>query len=138
MSAREFGGRIVRAVWMLWAKDQPDIADHPGWLTPYDELEDRHQEVDRLISEAVLAVSLVKWEPIWGMEIMGVRKPGTKAEALAYRDKDGWKIFAADTDEVLARGTETDWWEVSVLVAQAMAEAGTIKLLHPQAGAEAK
>lgn len=46
-------GRIVRDTWIQWAKIQPDIADHPNWLTEWDQLAERDKEVDRLIGAAI-------------------------------------------------------------------------------------
>ena len=37
----EIYGRIVRAIWVDWALEQPDVADHPSWTLPWDKLADR-------------------------------------------------------------------------------------------------
>jgi len=51
-------GRLVRDTWIAWALEQPDIADHPGWITPWDALSSRDKEVDIRIAYAVfVAVS---------------------------------------------------------------------------------
>ena len=42
-------GRIVREVWIAWAKEQP--APKPSWLVPYDQLNEPDKEVDRRIGE---------------------------------------------------------------------------------------
>lgn len=47
-------GREVRETWIQWAKEQPDVAEHPNWLTPWDELQERDKDVDRRIAIAVL------------------------------------------------------------------------------------
>lgn len=46
-------GKIVREVWVWWAKRQPDISDHPNWLTPWEELSPRDREVDIQIASAI-------------------------------------------------------------------------------------
>ena len=38
-------GRLVRDTWIAWALEQPDIADHPGWITPWDALPSRDKDV---------------------------------------------------------------------------------------------
>jgi hypothetical protein len=40
-------GRLVREVWVAWARDQPDAK--PTWLVGWDDLPTRDQEVDRRI-----------------------------------------------------------------------------------------
>lgn len=47
-------GSCVRGAWIAWALEQPDVADHPSWTVPWDELPERDREVDRRIGEAVL------------------------------------------------------------------------------------
>ena len=42
-------GRIVREVWIKWAKEQP--SPKPSWLVPYDQLNEPDREVDRRIGE---------------------------------------------------------------------------------------
>ena len=49
----EIYGRIVRAIWVDWALEQPDVADHPSWTLPWDKLADRDREVDMRIGSAV-------------------------------------------------------------------------------------
>lgn len=54
-------GRVVREAWMVWAREQPDVVEHPSWLIPWDELAERDREVDRRIGAAVArAVAAVK------------------------------------------------------------------------------
>lgn len=50
---RENLGILVRGVWIEWAKQQPDIAEHPHWLTPWADLSERDKEVDRKIGDTV-------------------------------------------------------------------------------------
>lgn len=52
---REHLGRLVREAWVTWALEQPDVADHPFWTVPWDELTGRDREVDMRIGEAVAA-----------------------------------------------------------------------------------
>jgi hypothetical protein len=49
--SRELLGRVVRAAWVAWAKEQPD--PKPSWLTGWDELDDGQREVDMRIGAAV-------------------------------------------------------------------------------------
>jgi hypothetical protein len=44
---RELFGRLVRQVWVEWAKEQPN--QKPSWLLPWEELDDGQREVDMRI-----------------------------------------------------------------------------------------
>ena len=46
---RDALGRLVREVWITWAREQPD--PKPSWLTPWEVLTEIDREVDRLIGE---------------------------------------------------------------------------------------
>lgn len=48
---REHLGRIVRASWIAWAKQQPN--PKPSWLVPWEGLDEPDREVDRRIGEEV-------------------------------------------------------------------------------------
>lgn len=48
---RELAGRLVRQVWVEWARQQPD--PKPSWLLPWEELDDAQQEVDMRIGAAL-------------------------------------------------------------------------------------
>lgn len=50
---RDKHGRRVRDIWIAWAKEQPDVADHPHWLTPWEDLDEEVREVDRRIGSAL-------------------------------------------------------------------------------------
>ncbi len=50
---RETLGQLVRAEWIQWAREQPDSAEHPHWLTAWDRLAERDQEVDRRIGQRI-------------------------------------------------------------------------------------
>lgn len=50
-------GRVVREAWVAWAREQPDVADHPSWLVGWDDLPERDREVDRRIGAAVAAAA---------------------------------------------------------------------------------
>jgi hypothetical protein len=52
-SDREFLGRMVRDIWIEWAKKQP--APKPSWLKPWEDLSEPDREVDRLIGEGIAA-----------------------------------------------------------------------------------
>lgn len=51
-------GRIVREVWVGWAQEQPDVAEHPSWLVPYEDLPVRDRNVDKRIG---LALYMLGW-----------------------------------------------------------------------------
>jgi len=52
-AGRESGGRLVRDVWIAWAKEQPN--PKPSWLVEWDGLSEPDKEVDRRIFEACAA-----------------------------------------------------------------------------------
>ena len=49
LADRESLGKIVREVWIEWAKEQPDPT--PSWLVPREGLSEPDKEVDRRIGE---------------------------------------------------------------------------------------
>lgn len=53
---REWLGRIVREVWIEWAREQP--GPKPSWLQPWDDLAEPEQEADRRIGERVAVNAL--------------------------------------------------------------------------------
>lgn len=53
---REELGRLVRKVWIEWARTQPN--PKPSWLKPWSELTDPEREVDRLIGERLFEAGL--------------------------------------------------------------------------------
>lgn len=48
-------GQLVRETWIAWAREQPDVAQHPSWLVPWNELPERDREVDRRIEAIIRA-----------------------------------------------------------------------------------
>ena len=50
---RETLGRLVRAVWIVWANEQP--SPKPGWLTPWEGMSEPERDVDRRIGAAIRA-----------------------------------------------------------------------------------
>jgi hypothetical protein len=54
--ARDPLGRMVREVWIEWARQQPVAKEH--WLKPYDQLDEPDKEVDRRIGERLYAQGL--------------------------------------------------------------------------------
>lgn len=48
---RDHVGRMVRDVWINWAKEQPN--PKPSWLVPFDQLTEADKEVDRRIGEVL-------------------------------------------------------------------------------------
>lgn len=53
MSNREELGRLVREVWIEWAREQPN--PKPSWLVPWEDLSEPDREVDRRIGERLAA-----------------------------------------------------------------------------------
>jgi hypothetical protein len=51
--ARELVGRLVRQVWVEWAREQSDPKS--SWLLPWEALDDGQREVDMRIGEALFA-----------------------------------------------------------------------------------
>ncbi len=54
--SQEQKGRLVRQVWIAWAKRQP--SPKPSWLVEWEGLSGPDQEVDMLIGEALTAAAL--------------------------------------------------------------------------------
>lgn len=50
-------GELVREVWVAWSREQADVAEHPSWTVPWNQLSDRDREVDRRIEAAIRAES---------------------------------------------------------------------------------
>jgi hypothetical protein len=57
--SRDDWGRMVREIWIRWARHQPHCK--PTWLTPYEDLSEADKEVDRRIgvgiAHAAVAIS---------------------------------------------------------------------------------
>lgn len=51
---REFLGRMVRTVWVEWAKEQPN--PKASWLQPWEALTEPEREVDRRIGERIATI----------------------------------------------------------------------------------
>jgi hypothetical protein len=49
--SRDALGQHVRAVWIAWAREQPN--PKPSWLVPWSGLSEPDREVDRMIGEAL-------------------------------------------------------------------------------------
>jgi hypothetical protein len=49
--SRDALGQHVRAVWIAWAREQPN--PKPSWLVPWEGLSEPDREVDRMIGEAL-------------------------------------------------------------------------------------
>jgi hypothetical protein len=54
---REALGRLVRRVWVKWAREQAEPT--PSWLVPWERLDPGQREVDMRIGEAVYAAALL-------------------------------------------------------------------------------
>lgn len=55
---REFLGKLVRAEWVKWAREQPN--PKPSWLVPWDELGEPDREADRRIGESIWRFSFAR------------------------------------------------------------------------------
>lgn len=55
---RETLGKLVREVWIAWAREQP--SPKPSWLVPWDGLAEPDREVDRRIGETVARAAVQK------------------------------------------------------------------------------
>ena len=75
---REQAGMLVREVWLVWAAKQPDVHEHPSWLTSWEDLPERDREVDE-IAEAGRLVQGPAGQPecVW---------VGRRVVALLWRD----------------------------------------------------
>jgi hypothetical protein len=40
-------GQVLRLRWEMWAREQPDVAEHPSWTRPWHEMGERERDVDR-------------------------------------------------------------------------------------------
>jgi len=82
-------GRLVRSVWINWAAEQPDVAEHPNWMKPYDGpggIDERDREVDRRIGETLFAAAR-----------LGYQRASEAREYVAsvYRDRNLALVLAA-------------------------------------------
>lgn len=50
-AGRELGGKLVRDLWIEWAREQPN--PKPSWLIPWSELPEPDKEADRQIYEGI-------------------------------------------------------------------------------------
>lgn len=65
--SRAFLGKIVRTVWIEWAKEQSD--PKPSWLLSWGEISDADREVDMRIGEALFQRGRMATEMILDSEI---------------------------------------------------------------------
>ena len=91
MISRETLGKLVRQVWIEWAKEQPN--PKASWLVPWERLSESDREVDRRIGENVAAYVLAD---------TGLADARAELESI----KPEWEKFA-DIIEVLDIG-DTD------------------------------
>lgn len=49
---RDYLGKLVRDLWISWAKRQPN--PKASWLVPYEELSEADKEADRVIGEGLM------------------------------------------------------------------------------------
>lgn len=55
-------GKVVRATWVAWAKEQPN--PKPSWLVEWDALPEPDKEVDRRIGRAIYAAAIEDAEAV--------------------------------------------------------------------------
>ena len=84
---REWLGQWVRREWYAWARQQPDVLEHPGWLTPWSDLDERYREVYRRIGEALY-------------------RAGWEAREIAGRASRGELQYEPSEDELYRTGRE--------------------------------
>lgn len=89
---REALGRVVRRVWVAWAREQPDVGEHPSWLVPWEALPERDREVDRQIAatlaRAVFHPMLRRTKAAWAERDAAIARADrldTQAQELAER-----------------------------------------------------
>jgi hypothetical protein len=91
---RESLGRLVREVWIEWAKEQPN--PKPSWLLPWDELSEPDREVDRRIGEHLAAVRCD-----FSYELNRLRKLASKWEGFAaHLDAESLQRYNANLTEL--------------------------------------
>ena len=90
MMDREFLGKLVRIIWVKWAKKQPN--PKPSWLVEWDDLDKNSKEIDCLIGEKIaeaatieLQAELDKYKHAMGEAIYLLNQRG-----YIYMD-EGWK-----------------------------------------------
>lgn len=66
MKTAEELGKLVREVWIQWAREQPTIKEH--WLTPWERLSEPDKDVDRRIGLAIQADAYLSGELAGMME----------------------------------------------------------------------
>jgi hypothetical protein len=96
MAERETLGRIVRAIWVTWALEQPD--PKPSWLVGWDDLDEGQREVDCRIGEAVAAVERDRCIKIAQEAATGLRD-STTAHAPWLIGADALEILASVLQE---------------------------------------
>lgn len=105
---REFLGRLVRKVWIDWAREQP--SPKPSWLVPWDGLSEPDREVDRRIGEQVASVATALMQrEVERLEVAVATERAAREKAEA--DAAHWLIRAQEAqgerDVALARMVET-------------------------------
>lgn len=104
-AARERLGMRVRATWIAWAKEQSDIAEHPHWLTEWDQLSERDKEVDRRIGEdiAMNAANDLALENIRVAAQLHQSQQGKMDEQTIQALLDFWAAWHVGFDQVTPR-----------------------------------
>lgn len=78
---REELGKLVRDVWIHWAKEQPD--PKPSWLLPWEAMAEDDREVDRRIGE------MLYWAGYELAKAEAQRADAVVAKAVAYHEVEG-------------------------------------------------
>jgi len=66
---REEAGERLRMVWVRWARKQPDIDQHPNWLTPWEDLPERDKQIDMRMAHELICATLYRLGPRQGMDV---------------------------------------------------------------------
>lgn len=106
-------GRLVREVWVEWAREQPDVAEHPSWLVPWEQLPERDREVDRRIEAAIwesaqapllAEIETLKRAAVWANSEAAAAEVIAKERELTDLTH-AWGIAVSEREEALAEVT---------------------------------
>lgn len=102
---RDMLGRVVRDVWVAWAREQPN--PKPSWLVEWDDLSEPDKEVDRRIGEALAGIGArqARPAPLTGQSLDGI-------EVSAWPLRDVLAKLAEGADRLLdGLDHDGDGWE---------------------------
>lgn len=99
---REFLGRLVRQVWVEWAREQPD--PKASWLQPWEALTEPEREVDRRIGERVASVAA----PLWSDDVAALRADVDRLNGAETELRHALRTIAGHVGGVVALGASTE------------------------------